>query len=190
MAGEFAVINPRRRRKKARVQRRKVRRRRKYARVANPVRRRRRVARRRHNPRRRHYARRNPSFMGMDLGKIGSLAGGYVGTEILGGYLKGMLPAGMLPDANLARIGCKAAVAIGVPLLARRFLPRGVAKALMIGGGVAVAVDLFNTFVKPMIPGLPLADYEQGYISDYEMQSIPASASLSGTDSVYGESVY
>ena len=128
--------------------------------------------------------------MGVDLGKIGSIAGGYVGTEILAGYLKGMLPANLLPDPNMARIGCKAAIGIGLPLLARRFLPRGVANALMIGGGVAVAVDLFNTYVKPMVPGLPLADYEQGFISGYEAPMLETSPSLSGADSVYGESVY
>jgi hypothetical protein len=193
MAGEFAVINPRRRRrKKATVHhRRKVSRRRRRVAV-NPVHRRRHhVARRRHNPRRRHYARRhNPAMFGINIVKIGSIAGGFVCTEILAGYLSGMLPAAWKTDANIVRIGCKAAVGVGAPLLLKRFLPRGVGEALALGGGVAVLVDVFNTYVRPNIPGLPLADYEPGEISSYEQQFLPDTSSLSGSDSVYGESVY
>jgi hypothetical protein len=190
MAGEFAVINPRRkRRKKATTRRRKTARRRRRVTV-NPIRRRRRsnVARRRHNPRRRRYARRhNPAVFGVNIVKIGSIAGGYVGTEILAGYLAGMLPASWKTDPAMVRIGCKAAVGVGAPLLLKRFLPRGVGSALAIGGGVAVLVDLFNTYVKPRIPGLPLGEYEHGMISGYEPDY---SAELQGGDSVYGESVY
>ena len=86
----------------------------------------------------------------------------------------------------MIRIGCKAAVGVGAPLLLKRFLPRGVASALAIGGGVAVLVDAFNTYVKP---SLGIADYEQGYISSYEQPAMIESG-MSGTDSVYGESVY
>jgi hypothetical protein len=86
------------------------------------------------------------------------------------------------------RIGCKAAVGIGAPLLLKRFLPRGIGAALAVGGGVAVLVDVFNTFIKPNIPGLPLGEYDQGYIEGYE--SPDYSAALSGGESVYGESVY
>jgi hypothetical protein len=190
MAGEFAVINPRRRRRKKVTHRRKTHKRRRRVAV-NPFHRRRRVhARRRHNPRRhRRYARRhNPAFLGVNFVKIGSLAGGFVGTEILAGYLAGMLPAAWKTDANLVRIGCKAAVGVGAPLLLKRFLPRGVGNALAVGGGVAVLVDVFNTYVKPNIPGLPLGEYEQGYIQGYEE---PAQLSgLGGSESVYGESVY
>jgi hypothetical protein len=194
MAGEFAVINPRRHRRKKVRTRRKVSRRRRRRVAVNPIhrlRRRRHVARRRHNPRRhRRYARRhNPAVFGINIVKIGSIAGGFVGTEILAGYLSGMLPAAWKTDANLVRIGCKAAVGVGAPLLLKRFLPRGVANALAIGGGVAVLVDVFTTYIKPNIPGLPIGDYEQGYISDYE-QSAQLAPGLSGSDSVYGESVY
>lgn len=190
MAGEFAVINPRRRRrKKVHARKRKTHRRRSYARAHNPVRHRRRHVARRHHARRRYARRHNPAFMGMPLGQIVSAAGGFVGTSLLAGYLKGMLPATMTADANQAnmiRIGCKAAVAIGVPMLGKSFLPRNIRNALMLGGGVAVAVDIFETFIKPAIPGLPFADYEQGYIADYE-QSAPQ---LMGSESVYGESIY
>jgi hypothetical protein len=129
-------------------------------------------------------------MFGINLVKIGSIAGGFVGTEILAGYLSGMLPAAWKTDANMVRIGCKAAVGVGAPLLLKRFLPRGIGEALAVGGGVAVLVDVFNTYVKPNIPGLPLADYEPGQISSYEPQYLPESPGLTGTDSVYGESVY
>jgi len=196
MAGEFAVINPRRRRrKKATAKRRKSSRRRRRVAV-NPIhrlhRKRRHVARRRHNPRRRRYARQhNPAVFGINIVKIGSIAGGFVGTEILAGYLSGMLPAAWKTNPAMVRIGCKAAVGIGAPLLLKRFLPRGIGAALAVGGGVAVLVDVFNTFIKPNIPGLPLGEmgeYNQGYITGYEDPGY--SAALSGGDSVYGESVY
>jgi len=194
MAGEFAVINPRRRRrKKATTHRRRKASRRRRRVAVNPVRRlrRRHVSRRRHNPRRRrHYARRhNPAIFGINIVQIGSIAGGFVGTEILAGYLSGMLPAAWKTDPNLVRIGCKAAVGVGAPLLLKRFLPRGVGNALAVGGGVAVLVDIFNTFVKPNIPGLPLGEYDPGYIEGYEAPELMES-SLSGSGSVYGESVY
>jgi hypothetical protein len=191
MAGQFAVINPRRkRRKKVRTRRKVARRRRRVA--VNPVHRRRRhVARRRHNPRRRYARRHNPvSFGGINFVKIGSIAGGFVGTEILAGYLAKMLPEKWTADAtklNIIRIGTKAAVGIGAPMLLKRFLPRGVANALMVGGGVAVLVDAFNTYLKP---SLGLADYEQGMIANYEQGFLPEAQGLSGDDSVYGESVY
>jgi hypothetical protein len=187
MAGEFAVINPRRkRRKKATTHRRRKASRRRRRVAVNPIHR---LRRRRHNPRRRHYARRhNPAVFGVNIVKIGSIAGGFVGTEILAGYLAGMLPAAWKTDANMVRIGCKAAVGVGAPLLLKRFLPRGVGSALAIGGGVAVLVDVFNTYVKPNIPGLPLGEYDQGYITGYESPGY--SPALAGGDSVYGESVY
>jgi len=187
MAGEFAVINPRRRRRKKVRTRRKVSRRRRRVSV-NPIHRRRRHVARRHNPRRhRRYARRhNPAVFGINIVKIGSIAGGFVGTEILAGYLAGMLPAAWKTDANMVRIGCKAAVGVGAPLLLRRFLPRGVGNALAVGGGVAVLVDVFNTYVKPNIPGLPLGEYElAGYEAPAEL-----GPGLSGSGSVYGESIY
>lgn len=196
MAGEFALINPRRkRRKKATTHRRRKASKRRRRVAVNPIHRRRRhVARRRHNPRRRHYARRhNPAIFGINIVQISSLAGGFVGTEILAGYLAGMLPAAWKTDANMVRIGCKAAVGVGVPMLAKSFLPRGVRgalNALAIGGGVAVLVDVFNTFVKPNIPGLPLSNYEQGFISGYEDNGMLPDTGMSGSDSVYGESVY
>jgi hypothetical protein len=189
MAGEFAVINPRRkRRKNARKvthrRRKNARRRRVGVRLVHRKRSHRRVARRRSNPRRRH----NPAIMGINIVKIGSIAGGFVGTEILAGYLSGMLPAAWKTNPAMVRIGCKAAVGIGAPLLLKRFLPRGIGAALAVGGGVAVLVDVFNTFIKPNIPGLPLGEYDQGYIEGYE--SPDYSAALSGGESVYGESVY
>jgi len=192
MAGEFAVINPRRRRRKKVTVRRRKTHRRKRAHALNPVHSRRHVARRRHNPRRRrHYARRhNPAMFGINIVQIGSIAGGFVGTEILAGYLSGMLPAAWKTDANMVRIGCKAAVGVGAPLLLKRFLPHGIGNALAIGGGVAVLVDVFNTYVKPNIPGLPLADYEPGYIADYEPGYLPQGSGMSGDDSVYGGGVY
>jgi len=193
MAGEFALINPRRkRRKKATTHRRRKSSRRRRRVAVNPIHRRRRhVARRRHNPRRRHYARRhNPAMFGINIVKIGSIAGGFVGTEILAGYLSGMLPAAWKTDANIVRIGCKAAVGVGAPLLLKRFLPRGVGSALAVGGGVAVLVDVFNTFIKPNIPGLPVGNYEQDFISGYEDNMMLPDAGMSGSDSVYGESVY
>ena len=76
-------------------------------------------------------------------------------------------------DPNTApwiRMGIKALVGlVGLPMLARMLRMRGLAGPLAIGGGIAVAQDLFDTFVKP---AFPIADYETQTIEAYETQEI------------------
>lgn len=168
MAGsELLVLNPRRRRRKAKAtgRRRKVSRRRRAVARRNPraVVHRRRRARARRNPRRRRsYARRNPRVMGVDLKQIGMIAAGGIVTEVLADKLAKMLPATWNINADMARIGTKAAVGIGLPLVARKFLPRGWGNAIAIGGGVVTLLDIIKTYVAPHIPGLTLSSYEIG----------------------------
>jgi len=174
MAGsELLVLNPRRRRRrkaKATTHRRRRRRRVRRHAVArhNP---RRMVHRRRRRRggfrrRRRSAARHNPRVLGVNVGQVAMIAAGGIVTEVLADKLAGFLPASWKADANIVRIGTKAAVGIGLPLVARRFLPRGWGNAIAIGGGVVTLLDIIKTYVAPMIPGLTLSGYEIGPTSD------------------------
>jgi len=197
MAGEVLLINPRRRRRrrKARGAARKRRRRaRRNPFAINPRRRRRsRRVGRRH---RRARARRNPRIPllgNVNINAIAAGAGGYIGTRYGTGWLLSVLPKEWMADPNTAplwRIGVKALVGIvGLPMLARTFRMRGVAGPLAIGGGIAVAVDLFETYLAKMIP-IPMADYEQGYITAYEPGQITDTASDFAVDGAYGGGAY
>jgi len=168
MATEYMVLNPRRkRRRKRRVHAsRPVRRRRRVHRaLANPnPRRRRRSYRRRARALRRRHARSNPrkfAFAGIDVGAMGLGAAGFLGVKVGAGWINQML-AKQMPDIGtnpLAVIGVKAAVGIGGPMLLRQFkvLPREATNIIAVGAGIAIAVDLFNTY---LAPALGLSDYE------------------------------
>lgn len=153
----------------------------------NPRRRsRRRVARRS----RRGRARRNPRLPllgNVNITAIGSGAAGYIGTRYATGWIMSMVPPAWVADPNtapLVRIGLKALIGVvGLPMLARTLRMRGVAGPLAIGAGIATAVDLFETYLAKSIP-IPMADYEQGYISAYEP------GQLTGADDFSSESAY
>ncbi len=172
---EAMLINPRRRRRRTRkaktARRRPARRRRTRVRVAVNPRRRRVYARSGRRGRRRRNPRGLGGFRlpGMNLPAVLGGAAGFVVTNWGAGQLSRMLPAAWGLDANIARIGSKAAVGIGLPMLLRGFLPRGVGNAMAIGGGIAVAVDLFTTFVGPAIG---LSAYDTGELSAYEQGSL------------------
>jgi hypothetical protein len=122
----------------------------------------------------------------VNIAAITGGAAGYIGTRYATGWVLSLLPAewgkpavGVLPtdQQNLARIGVKALVGIvGVPMLLK-FIPGGrrFAGPAAIGGGIAVAVDLFETYLAKMVP-IPMADYEQQVLTDYETRA------LTGTD--------
>lgn len=186
MAGQALLINPRRRRrKKATARRGATKRRRRRAVRRNPImlnarrrRRRRSVGRRRVARRGRRRMHRNPRipFVGsVNLGAISTGFAGYIGTRFGATWAMSFLPASMKvgDTAPLARVAVKAVVGLGVlPVVARMLRMKGAAGHLAIGAGIAIAEDLFNTYVAKMLP-LPagvtsLADYETGYITSYE----------------------
>jgi hypothetical protein len=166
MAGsELLVLNPGRRRRgrRTKAKHRVNRRRRRVVARHNPARKHR---RRRRNPVARHRrARRNPStkMLGINFQEIGMLAAGGVITEVLADKLASVLPADWkTSNADMVRIGSKAAIGVGLPLIARKFLPRGWGNAIAIGGGVVTLLDIIKTYVAPHIPGLTLSGYEIG----------------------------
>lgn len=191
MAGEVLVLNPRRRRRRKGVaKKRTTRRRRRRVMRHNPVRRRRRshVGRRR----RRSYRRRNPALLGggirSQLMQGASFAGGIIATEFIADKLAGALPEAWKANADLFRIGTKAAVGIGVPMLLGRMLPRNIRHAIAIGGAAAVVLDVFKTYVAPKI-GLTMSGYEYGTLTDYEQGQI-SGFGMSDEGSAYGGGAY
>lgn len=202
---EMLVLNPRRRRRKSHAKRAGTRRRRRGTtgrrrrrttvhahRMHNPRRRRRSVARRRVHRRRR----RNPSVRGLTGSPIAkglALALGVKVTDGITAKLSSMLPASMQSNPDLARIGTKAALAFGLPIVLRkvRVLPPAIASAVSVGATIALGLDIIKTYVAPRVPFL--ADYEQvplmGTDSPEVLQSYEA-MQLTGTDSAYGGGAY
>jgi len=116
----------------------------------------------------------------VNIAAITGGAVGYIGTRYGTGWALSVIPPQWSADPNtapLVRIGVKALVGIvGIPMLLR-FIPgaRKFAGPAAIGGGIAVAVDLFETYLAKMVP-IPMADYEQQVLTDYETRA------LTGTD--------
>jgi len=192
MAGEVLVLNPRRRRRRTRssAKKRPVRRRRRRVMRHNPVRH---VRRRRSSPRRRRRSyRRNPGIGGgslkSQLMQGASFAGGIIATEFIADKIAGALPEAWKTNADLVRIGTKAAVGIGVPMLLGKMLPRNIRNAIAIGGAAAVVLDVFKTYVAPKI-GLTMAGYEYGTLTDYEQGQLTGFG-MSDEGSAYGGGAY
>jgi hypothetical protein len=192
MAGEVMLINPRRRRRKKATTTRRKRRVRRH----NPtVYRKRRVIhrRRRHNPvrarRRRRHVRHNPAMkmLGLPVMQIVGFTGGFIVTEVLADKLAAMLPATWKTNADVLRIGSKAAIGVGLPMVLKmtKLVPHNIANAIAVGGGICVLWDVFKTYIGPKI-GLTLSAYEQ--LSEYRM--LPSAAGIAGMDEAYGDTAY
>jgi hypothetical protein len=194
MAGTALLINPRRRRRrkarKARSSRRRARRVRRNP-FAVARRRRRRGHRRAHARRGRRRAHRNPRLPligSVNFPAIGAGAAGYIATAWGGPQLFNMLPPDWKTNAQmtpLLRIGAKAAVGLVLlPMVAKMVFPRkGLAGPMALGAGIAIAVDLFKSYLAPAM-GITLEDYETQTISAYE------TAQLTGDADAYGNSAY
>lgn len=173
------------------------RRRRRHAAAAAPTtrRRRRRHARRHHNPRRRrasrHVAhrvirrrrRRNPrGLAGLTGGRQGVVpqviaggigAAGALGLDVVLGYASGL---SFYPDAlktgmgrNLVRLGG----AIGLGMVAGRFLGRKIGGAVALGGLTVVLYSVLKEMVAKAAPTLPgLGDYEDMQIGYLDAASV------------------
>jgi hypothetical protein len=204
MAGEALLINPRRKRRRARRKKARRPRRARATLVARINRRRRPRRHRRINARRhRRRARSNPRLPligNVNLNAIGAGALGYIGTRYAAGFALTLLPpewkaaAGTVPtdQQNLTRIGVKAVVGLGLlPMAARMLRLKGAAGPIAIGAGIAVAVDLFETYLQRMLP-LPLGDYEQQTLTDYESRQLTGADDNAGAfgGGAYGFGAY
>jgi len=156
---EFAIINPRRRRRGGSKRRKRSRSRSR--------------ARARHNPgnpfrarRRRRSARRNPGFRGPSFGDLNLTAVGWgvagaVGVEVGGAAATKLLPPDM-QGSTPVRLGLKVALVIAGSMLAKRFVGSAAAKAMALGGGISIGLEAVRTYVLPNVPGL--SDVMQDYL--------------------------
>ena len=155
--------------------------------MVNTGRKRRRSRRRKHrarahNPgpkhrrrRRRHYHH-NPSLFGarLDFAAIGWGVVGAVGTELGAAAASKLLPASMQASTP-AKLAVKAGVVVLGGFVARKALGPSTSRALIIGGGIAVGVELVRDYLLPLIPGA------QGLMADYSLSDYRLSGSeLSG----------
>lgn len=144
MPGTLMLINPakrRRPRRKTAAKRRAVRRRRTTPAVfANPVRRRRSSARKR-NPIRAHRRRRNPINMRSLQSTAMDAFKGAAGALAVNAAMKYLpLPASMV--TGYTRYATRAALAIGLGVIGKRFLPGGLAAKMAEGALTVIATDL------------------------------------------------
>ena len=183
MASEVLLINPRRKRRARRTTKRRSTRRRathrRRAVLTNPRRKRRVGVRRarRHVSRRR---RRNPMIGGGLMHTVtqgAAIAGGVITTTFVADWLQSKMPKDFAPggtSGDLGRIGLKAAIGIGLPMIAGKFLPRGLRNGLALGGVAAVALDLFVTYVAPHIgdKGATMRGLEVGQLNGLEVGAL------------------
>ena len=110
-----------------------------------------------------------PRIAGLDLGAIGYGVAGAIGTELGGAAVAKFLPANM--QSTPVKLATKAALVVIGSMLVRRFVGSQAAKALALGGGIAVGVEAAREWILPNIPGLSdmMADY-----------LVPGDASISG----------
>jgi len=104
---------------------------------------------------------------GLSLQTIGLGVAGAIGTELGGAAVAKVLPAGF--QGAGAKLAVKAGLVVLVASLGRRFLGPNVSRALAVGGGIAVGVEAFRTYVMPSVPQLQdlMADYVAPGMSDY-----------------------
>jgi hypothetical protein len=122
--------------------------------------------RHRTNPhRRRHHHRRNPSFMGLHIPPIRTVAFGVLGfasPPLVQGFLTSLAPSIVQQAMSAGMIG-KYAVKIGSIALAswvtHRFIGASDGNAVMIGGGINVGLSLMNDFAPGFLPANPLSAY-------------------------------
>lgn len=134
--------------------------------AANP--RRRRHHRRRHyaiNRRRRHHYRHNPRFFGFDVPPIKTVifAGvGFAGPSLVQGFVTQMAPSIVqqvqsfgVPGKYILKVG----LILGLTWATRRFVGSSEAHAVLVGGGLNVAMSLVHDFAPGFLPANPLSMY-------------------------------
>jgi hypothetical protein len=212
MSGLLSVIegNPRRgrRRNRRKSHRAKARRRRhRVHRASNPV------THRRHRRNRRHRSRSNPRHHRRHRNP---LTGGVMGTLIKGATIGlGAAAANAATNAvnhfgfngtmsGPTKLALKAGVGVGGWFVLKKLNQSTFANAFLIGAGVAVALDVYEQFVKPaLVTSAPwLADYEYGQLGAYRGGSLQGWApqqglsgwapqsGLSGDGDAYAEGAY
>jgi hypothetical protein len=134
--------------------------------AANPHRKRRRsrMNARHHRRTRRHY-RRNPHFLGFELPAIKEVvfAGvGFAGPSFVQGFLTTAIPSVMQSITSMGVLGkylIKAGTVAGLAWVTRRFVGSRESNAVMVGGGVNIALSLVQDFAPGLLPANPLAMY-------------------------------
>lgn len=134
---------------------------------------------RRHNPARRSRRRRhNPGALALGgltkrfpVEAILWGVGGAVGTELGGAAAARLLPAS-LQVSTPAKLAVKAGVIVAGGFLARRFVGGSAARALMIGGGIALGVELVRDYILPSFPQAAalMSDYSFPGMADYSIR--------------------
>ncbi len=127
-----------------------------------------------------------------------ALGGGAIATNIATNGVNHLLGANALTGPM--KIGLKAAVGLIVLPMVMGFIPGGkkFANSVRLGAGIAVALDIYDQFVKPSLPSY-LQDYSWGQLNDYQVGQLngwaPQSgmsgwAPQSGMSGLYDDGVY
>lgn len=97
------------------------------------------------------------------------------------------------PLSGVAKIGLEAGVGVAGYMGLKMLKQGAFANAFAVGAGIIVALDLYDTFVKGMLPPM-LQDYSYGSLNDYQYGSLNGWAPQGGEGlsggSVYADGVY
>lgn len=131
--------------------------------AANP--RRKKHHRKHYRMNRRHHYRRNPSLLGFEIPPIKTVifAGvGFAGPSFVQGFVTQMAPSIVqqiqsfgLPGKYLMKIG----LITGLTYAVKRFVGSAEANAVLLGGGLNVAMSLVHDFAPGFLPANPLSMY-------------------------------
>lgn len=108
-------------------------------------------------------------FGGGNIGMGITIGVGIAGAQILANKLESVLPASWKTDPNIVRIGSKAAIGIGLPLVLKhvKILPPKVAQVIAYAGVAAAVLDIIATYVAPKL-NLTMGEYQPGMLTGME----------------------
>jgi hypothetical protein len=142
-----------------------------------------------HNPSRKRR-RRSSSYMhnpfklpglgGIDLKSIGWGVVGAIGAELGTAQAVKFLPANISTN-TAAKLGVKAGVIFLATMLAKHTVGGSAARAIAVGGGIALGVEIVRDYVLPIVPGASalMSDYVFGSgVSDYQLAGPGASSEV------------
>lgn len=109
---------------------------------------------------------RGGKVLGIPLGEAFSVTAGAIGTDVLTGYVAKIIP--MPIGGPVGQLLTKALTVAGGSMLVRRFAGPRMGNAFALGGGVSLLMDVFDTYVKPRIPGLAEYETERLSVGTYE----------------------
>lgn len=101
------------------------------------------------------------TLFGLDVAQAVFLGVGAVGTGMLNNVVIDHLPASMAwAKTGWGKVGTRAALTIGIGLVAKKAAPAKFANPLIVGSLAGLGIDVVTALVSKFVPAAPLSGYE------------------------------